>query len=212
MGYFGHLLWLLSYWKSSWNLVTRFLPIIHLVKHIAWNCLFNVIPVDCMKLLYVEKIHFLIHFFLSCCKEMANLLFWVIWACLATQNYNDSINLKKPLTLICRQKINLILHAFSEILQRYWTPLRTMTEKLTKKSWKHPNVHRHTPVTYRMKCQFNATQHKNINGPIVLTEYHQGFPYCRIFQIARGGVGEGVNPPQWRENQKFCWGEFFTGW
>ena len=50
-------------------------------------------------------------------KELAYLLFWVIWACLATNIQNNSITLNKPLTFICKQKINLILHVFLEILQ-----------------------------------------------------------------------------------------------
>ena len=31
----------------------------------------------------------------------------------------------------------------------------------------------------------------------------------RVFQVALRGRG---NPPQWRENGKFCWGIFFTRW
>ena len=50
---------------------------------------------------------------------MANLLFWVIWAYLATHTKNDSINLKKPLFFICKQKINFILHLSLEILHGY---------------------------------------------------------------------------------------------
>ena len=49
-------------------------------------------------------------------KEIANLLFSVNWACLATHTYNDDSNLKKPFTFICRQKIKFILHVF---LERY---------------------------------------------------------------------------------------------
>ena len=57
--------------------------------------------------------------FLRYCKEIANLLFWVISACLATHTENDSINLKKSLMFTCKQKINFILPVFLEILQRY---------------------------------------------------------------------------------------------
>ena len=57
--------------------------------------------------------------FLRYCKEMANLLFQVIWTCMATYTLNDSINLKKPLMFICRQKINFILHIFLKLLERY---------------------------------------------------------------------------------------------
>ena len=54
------------------------------------------------------------------CNEIANLLLWVIWACLATQTYNNSMNLKKPFIFIFRQKINFILNVFLEILQSCW--------------------------------------------------------------------------------------------
>ena len=52
-------------------------------------------------------------------QKLANLLFWVIWAYLATHTKNDSINLKKPLFFICKQKINFILHLSLEILHGY---------------------------------------------------------------------------------------------
>ena len=54
-------------------------------------------------------------------KDIVNLLFWVLWACLATQTQNakNTINLHKTFLFICRQKINFSLHAFLEILQRY---------------------------------------------------------------------------------------------
>ena len=42
--------------------------------------------------------------FLRYCREIANFLFWVIWACLATHIKNDSITLKKRLTIISREK------------------------------------------------------------------------------------------------------------
>ena len=58
-------------------------------------------------------------FSLRYCKDTVNLFFWVIWACLATHNQSDNINLWKTFVLICRQKINFIPHAFLEILQRY---------------------------------------------------------------------------------------------
>ena len=95
--------------KSLWNLVVSFLPIIRLVKYIVY----------CMKLLYAQKIHFLAHFFSEDISKKWNLLFWIIWACLATHIKKDSINFKKLLMLICRQKINFILYAFFEILQTY---------------------------------------------------------------------------------------------
>ena len=58
-------------------------------------------------------------FFSKYCKEMADLLFWVIWACLATHILNDSINLRKSSMFICKLKINFILPVFLEILEGY---------------------------------------------------------------------------------------------
>ena len=52
--------------------------------------------------------------FWPCRREIANLLFYVIWACVATNTSNKSINLKKASTFISRQKINFIL----QILER----------------------------------------------------------------------------------------------
>ena len=56
--------------------------------------------------------------FLLYCREIANLLLWVIWALLATY-LNDNINVKKTLTFICRQKMKFIFRVSLEILQRY---------------------------------------------------------------------------------------------
>ena len=78
----------------------------------------KIIPSTCRKLSCLsvcKKSTSSLTFFLKYCKEIADLLFWIIWACLATHTYNDSINLKKPLTFICRQKINFTLHVFIEI-------------------------------------------------------------------------------------------------
>ena len=38
-------------------------------------------------------------------KDIANLLFWVLWACLAMHTHSDTINLKKNFTFINKQKI-----------------------------------------------------------------------------------------------------------
>ena len=53
--------------------------------------------------------------FLKHCKGIESLLFWVIWACLATHTSNDSINLKKYLMFFCKQNINFILPVFKDI-------------------------------------------------------------------------------------------------
>ena len=75
---------------------------------------------------------FLIH-----CKEIPNLLFRVIWACLATHTQNDSINLKKPLMSIYKQKKKLICHVFLEILQRYG---KLVLDTLGMPCYQHPEI------------------------------------------------------------------------
>ena len=57
-------------------------------------------------------------FFSRYCKEIPNLLFWVIWAFLTTQRESDSIGLRKTLTFMCWHKINFIFHLFLGILQK----------------------------------------------------------------------------------------------
>ena len=51
-------------------------------------------------------------FFLRYYKDVVNLLFWVLWVCLATQIQSDTINLQKTLVFICRQKINFTTMLF----------------------------------------------------------------------------------------------------
>ena len=63
-------------------------------------------------------------FSLKYCKDLANLLFWVPWACLALHTQSDTNNLWKNFVFICRQKFNFISHVFLKIfkdiyLQRY---------------------------------------------------------------------------------------------
>ena len=43
--------------------------------------------------------------FLWFCKDIANLLFWVLWACLTTPTKTNDINLKETLIFIYMQKI-----------------------------------------------------------------------------------------------------------
>ena len=57
--------------------------------------------------------------FLWFCKDIANLLFWVLWACLAMASKNNGINLLKTLMFIFMQKIKFTPHLFLEILLRY---------------------------------------------------------------------------------------------
>ena len=53
--------------------------------------------------------------FLEHCKDIANLLIWVLWACLDTSTRGNSINLLETLKFIYKQKINLIPTFFLEI-------------------------------------------------------------------------------------------------
>ena len=52
----------------------------------------------------MQETKFITHFFPNLCKEIAQLLFWVIWPCLATQTWNDSILLNKPKRLSAGKK------------------------------------------------------------------------------------------------------------
>ena len=52
------------------------------------------------------------------CKDIAYMLFWVFWKCLAAPIKCNSINLQKPLMFICA-KSQFISHFFLEILQRF---------------------------------------------------------------------------------------------
>ena len=40
-------------------------------------------------------------------KDIAKLLFWVLWTCLAKQTQSDTITLQKTFVIICKQKLNL---------------------------------------------------------------------------------------------------------
>ena len=65
-----------------------------------------------------QKINFITQFF-KILQRNSKLVILGVWACLATQTLNYNSNLKKSLTVICKQKIKFILHVFPEILQRY---------------------------------------------------------------------------------------------
>ena len=74
-----------------------------------------------------QKINFILHVALAYSKDIVNLLFWVLWACLAAHTQSDAI--------IFREKINFIAHAFMEILQKcanlfwiFWACLVTLTQ------------------------------------------------------------------------------------
>ena len=55
--------------------------------------------------------------FLRYCKNIVNLLFWVLWACLAMTSKKDTMTLHKTFMFIFMQKIVFIPHLFLEILQ-----------------------------------------------------------------------------------------------
>ena len=90
----------------------------------------------------VQYIHtFVLHVFREILQtllilEHCKLLVLGILGMLAYATQSDTINLLKTFAVICRQKINLILHAFLEILQRYakflfwilWASLITHTQ------------------------------------------------------------------------------------
>ena len=52
-------------------------------------------------------------FSLRYCKDIANLLFFVLWAYLATKTQKDSISFQKTFVFICRQKASFIPPRFS---------------------------------------------------------------------------------------------------
>ena len=95
---------------------------------------------------------FLIH-----CKEIPNLLFRVIWACLATHTQNDSINLKKPLMSIYKQKKNssvtFSLRYCKDMVNLFWilwACLATNTQRYyqlvqTFHVYQHAKYQLHTP-------------------------------------------------------------------
>ena len=52
------------------------------------------------------------------CKDIAHLLFWVLWVCLAMATKNDGICFKQTFMLIFIQKIKFISHLFlAKVLQ-----------------------------------------------------------------------------------------------
>ena len=60
-----------------------------------------------------EKTTSFFTFSLRYCKDIAKLLFWVLWTCLATHIKSDTIKLLK--TLMSMRKIKIIIHFFLEI-------------------------------------------------------------------------------------------------
>ena len=72
-------------------------------------------------------------FSLRYCKYIVNLLFLVLWACLATYTQSDTTILQKNFVFICRQKLNFIPNPFMEILQKYanlfWVPWACMVTR-----------------------------------------------------------------------------------
>ena len=90
IGYFGHV-WL-------WPVKTRILPC-----RKFW-CLSS-----------CKKSYLSLIFFLKYYRDIANLVFWVLWECLVAPTKGNSTNLQETLMPIYKQKINLIVN-FLEVL------------------------------------------------------------------------------------------------
>ena len=120
-------LWCLSTYKKSTSSLTYFLRycknIANLLFWELWECLtipVKIITSICSKLSCLsarKKSTSSLTSLLRYCKQIPNLLLWVIWAYLVTHIPNLIVSIRR--NLICRKKINFILHIFLEILQRY---------------------------------------------------------------------------------------------
>ena len=78
--------------------------------------------------IYRQKSTLSFTFALTYCKDIANLLLWVLWACLATHTQSDNINLWKTFVLICRQNINFNLQSYANLFQVLWQCLTNHTQ------------------------------------------------------------------------------------
>ena len=65
--------------------------------------------------------------FFRYCKDIANFLFWVLWACLAMTSKSDGISLQKTLMFIFIQKIKFIPHLFLKILLIFYNLIIMVT-------------------------------------------------------------------------------------
>ena len=71
-------------------------------------------------LIFIQNVNYT-HFILNLLHIIiVNRLFQLIWACLVTHNSNFKISLNKPLTFICCQKSNFILHVLLKTLQKHY--------------------------------------------------------------------------------------------
>ena len=105
--------------KNQPSFLTSFLRYCKDMENVLWKCL--IIPIkimvsncsclSCLNLCAKNQLHHWALF--KNITKIANLLFLVISACLATHIYNDSINLKEPLIFI-----NFILHVSLEIFAK----------------------------------------------------------------------------------------------
>ena len=68
-------------------------------------------------LIHRQNIGFTLHVFLEIFKDIANLLFRVLWEWQVTHTQSDVINLLKILVFICSQKVNFISHFFGAIAE-----------------------------------------------------------------------------------------------
>ena len=89
---------------------------------------------------------------------------------------NDSINLKKPSTLISRQNINFLLHVFFDILQRYCKPVVLCA--LGMSGYAQPNWHYHLVENFCLSAGKKST-----SSPLLL------WKYCKDMQTYFGYFG-----------------------
>ena len=65
--------------------------------------------------------------FFHFCKDIANFLFWVLWACLAMTSKSDGISLQKTLMFIYIQKIKFIPHPFLKVWLMFYNLIIMIT-------------------------------------------------------------------------------------
>ena len=122
--------------------------------------------------------------FLRYRKEIANFLFSVNWACLATHTYNDDSNLKKPFTFICRQKIKFILHVF---LERYCKLIVLGTLDMSDQA--NPKWYYHLAENFHVYLQVKKTTSPAcIPGDLA--------KICKLLILGTLGVPR-CTPPKW---------------
>ena len=106
---------------------------------------------------------------------------------MATHTQNDSSNLKKPLTFICRQKTNFILHVFLDILQRCYKLVVLGT--LGMPGHAHPNWYYQLVENFRVYLQAKNQLHSpHFSGDIA--------KICKLI-FGTLGMPDYTNPKWW---------------